>query len=104
MPRRLIPVGFLLVTLPVAGCGTLANTAWFQEEEGGHRVYGGVRGHCEQIRDEITADPSAERHDGGSRGKDLLFHAIDLPCCVVGDTVMLPINIAQALSWSRSKS
>lgn len=104
MPRRLIAAGFLLATLSVGCCGTLTNTVLTTPEEGGGRVYGGVRLDCERIREEITTDPKTSHHCGLPRELQILFFAIDLPSCVFGDTVILPVNIVQALRSWRSKS
>lgn len=82
------------LALLLSGCGTAANTLWWSRDEGGLRVYGGVRAETEKLRQHV-ADP--ERADS----RDLLL-ALDLPLSLVGDTLTLPITVPVALTRSYS--
>jgi uncharacterized protein YceK len=71
-----------------SGCGTFANTVWWTDDEGGKRVYGGVRAELGQIK-EAEGPADAARM------------ALDLPLTVIGDTITLPFTISYSL-WFRS--
>jgi hypothetical protein len=44
MKRPLILAVYLAaIPFPMVGCGTLMNTCYFTRDEGGNKVYGGVR-------------------------------------------------------------
>jgi uncharacterized protein YceK len=74
----------------------MANVAWFYPEEGGMRVYGGVRGNCEALQS-VTTDTSEDAPKGGDRAFAILKHSLDLPLSAVADTVTLPITIPCSL-------
>src|SRR4051812_26255035 len=92
MTWRLMPVLALGATaLVMSGCGTIANTVWLFPEEGGQRVYGGVRGDWEIAREAAT-----NRSESGPN--TLLWLPIaDMPLSAVGDTVTLPVTVPLAL-------
>jgi uncharacterized protein YceK len=74
----------------LGGCGTFANVCWLPEEEGGKRVYGGVRGDWEsaaQAVQERTADESLAV---------VAKVAVDLPLSAAADTLTLPITLGAA--------
>ena len=65
--RKLVTLLLLAGTAVVltSGCGTCANTLWWTPEEGGGRVYGGVRAEwkeivrrCQSPENTSTAKPS----------------------------------------------
>ena len=97
MLRRSI-LAIILAGLPplAAGCGTVANTVWFTPEEGGKRVYGGVRADLEGCREFIGSDsgpPIRPWFDAR------FLYFLDLPVSAIADTVTLPYTIPCAL-WA----
>ncbi len=111
MNRKSIALALtFLATCTAAGCGTLLNTTWFTRDEGGGRLYGGVRLDAEEgtksIRQACSTDeplghsPGLERASSLFTGAYLL--AIDLPLSVVGDTFTLPwtatVELARAMA------
>jgi uncharacterized protein YceK len=81
----------LLLTLVAAtllsGCGTAANTLWFIPEEGGMRVYGGVRADWEAAHRSYPPDINLPRY----------LAIVDMPLSAVGDTLTLPFTVPAAL-------
>jgi uncharacterized protein YceK len=86
--KRIALFGFVLVAAPLcAGCGTCANTLWWSPEEGGMRVYGGVRAHVERLQE---SPPNESVWDDIGY---CAFAAIDMPLSLIGDTLTLPFTI-----------
>jgi uncharacterized protein YceK len=99
MTARRISAGLALLALLTGGCVTAANTVWLTPDEGGKRVYGGVRADLKSI--ETAATGSTGMWVGGEEVRDrkrqvgrLLFLALDLPFSAVGDTLTLPYTLA----------
>jgi uncharacterized protein YceK len=90
--RLILALSFVGMAFTMAGCGTFANTCWFTEDEGGMRVYGGVRADwavaCESV--------AAEGHPENSPGP-VWLPIVDMPFSVVGDTITLPITIPMSV-------
>src|SRR5690348_1805711 len=74
----------------------MANVLWFYPEQGGMRVYGGVRGNCEALQS-VAEDKSADAPKGGDRAFAILKYSLDLPLSAVADTVTLPVTIPCSL-------
>jgi uncharacterized protein YceK len=101
MGCRAIWLAMLLSSLPIAGCGTVANLARPGPVEGGKTPFGGVRqdvscmekaanGPCD-----CRTDPkSSEQH---SQVPLMLLCAVDLPFSLFGDVVTWPYTAAY--SW-----
>lgn len=94
MSRSLFQLVSVAVTAVVlSGCGTVASTLWLSPEEGGQRVYGGVRADCDIIHDASKPDSSKNTNSGAT----VLLSALDMPFSLVGDTVALPLTITCSL-------
>jgi uncharacterized protein YceK len=80
--------------LAMSGCGTVCNLVWFNESEGGGRVYGGVRTSAQVIYDTanqaLCGAGDEKVHPHSARTACILL--LDLPLTVVGDTATLPIT------------
>src|SRR5437868_2878090 len=50
MVRAAVAVVLAMMALPLSGCGTFGNVCWLNREEGGQRVYGGVRAEVEILQ------------------------------------------------------
>ena len=88
-------VALAATIIAMTGCGTVANTIWLSPEEGGQRVYGGVRADWESLQD-AASTPAGNRQSG------ILKSALDLPLSTIGDTVTLPFTIPCAILRSQS--
>ncbi len=84
----------------LSGCATAANVFWWIPEEGGARVYGGVRAHPESLRGTFSSDSSESAE---ARHKAVLFAVVDLPLSAAGDTLRLPYTIPASLLNQRDK-
>lgn len=73
--------------IATSGCGTFANTCWFTDEEGGHRVFGGVR------TDWQCACRTLNKGDELERPSKAVWLLADLPFSFVGDTLTLPYTL-----------
>jgi uncharacterized protein YceK len=91
-------LAFAIVPLLLCGCGTTANLFCFSAEEGGKQLYGGFREDCKAVRDFTRPDPSYCNSTADRLSRALLF-TVDMPASLVGDTLTLPITIANALGW-----
>jgi uncharacterized protein YceK len=89
MAFRAICVAMALSSLPIAGCGTVANLANPRTEEGGRSPFGGVRQDLEHVRTSPTADSQHCRQMGL-----MLLGTADLPFSFVGDVVTWPYTAA----------
>jgi uncharacterized protein YceK len=87
--KTFIPI-IAALALSSGGCGTLANTAWFIPEEGGKRVYGGVRADVQSAQQCFETPIEGKPLSG-------LWCLIDLPFSAIGDTITLPYTIAYGL-------
>lgn len=95
MTVRAIGVAVLLSTLPVAGCGTVANLAHSRPEQGGRTPFGGVERDLACIQQAHAGDAPAKPHR--KYGSEQYPHeamavlcALDLPFSLVGDVVTWP--------------
>ena len=100
MAFRVICVGVLLFSLPIAGCGTVKNTVLSRPEEGGKSPFGGVREDVCGIKTAARGDYGRTSSKPESEQKPqvvrMLFFAADLPFSAIGDVVMWPYT------WSYS--
>src|SRR5262249_33602402 len=87
-----------MMAFSLGGCGTAGNTIWLFPEEGGMRVYGGVKGdietlqHPEHNSHTTWVDPAAERR------REVLLSLLDLPFSAAGDTLTLPFTLYAAMT------
>src|SRR5204863_7999403 len=92
MTFRTIRVALLLSTLPLAGCGTVANLARPGPAEGGKIPFGGVRQDVSCMKEATTGElgfrthPKSESEQYPQRAL-VLFCAADLPLSLIGDIV-----------------
>jgi uncharacterized protein YceK len=86
MGVRTIYVALLLLSLPIAGCGTAVNLVNSHPEEGGRSPFGGVR----QDMSCIKKSESQQYRQVGL----MLLCAADLPFSFVGDVVTWPYTAA----------
>jgi uncharacterized protein YceK len=101
---KLIGTAFLAAAVvSLSGCGTMSN-ALLTPEEGGGKIYGGVRMDVEAgpkyIQEGFTPDneiprPASQAPCSLALGTYLML--VDLPLSVVGDTLTLPWIIAAEL-------
>jgi uncharacterized protein YceK len=99
MAFRAIGVALLLSTLPIAGCGTVANLVTSRSEEGGKSPFGGVRqdvscikkGPNEESGFPIHADSEAKAYQQAALK---LCCAVDLPLSFIGDVLTWPYTAA----------
>jgi uncharacterized protein YceK len=95
MTFRAIRVALLLSTLPLAGCGTVANLARQKPGEGGVSPFGGVHQDVACIQKAANgelgfrAHPKSESEQYPQRAL-VLFCAVDLPLSLIGDIVTWP--------------
>ncbi|HEY1191491.1 MAG TPA: hypothetical protein VGE74_27900 [Gemmata sp.] len=102
MAFRKTCVALILASLPVAGCGTVANTVVTRPEQGGKVPFGGVREDVRCIKTAANGEvnlglaPWSAEPDHKLRGERnpqlglLLLCAADLPFSMVGDIVTWP--------------
>ena len=99
MAFRAICVALLLSSLPIAGCGTVANLARPGPEEGGKSPFGGVRQDVECIETAANGEFGIRTHPKSESEQYpqvalMLFCAADLPFSLVGDVVTWPYAAA----------
>ena len=95
MAFRTMCVALLLSSLPIAGCGTVANLARSGPEGGGKSPFGGVREDVSCIKEaangecgfRIRPKSESEQYRQVALG---LFCAADLPFSLIGDVVTWP--------------
>lgn len=99
---RALTIFGLVISIPAlcSGCGTLCNTVWWAPDEGGGRVYGGTRANIEQIGNWEAWHGKQEAPERFRMG---LFTAFDLPLSLIGDTLMLPVNMVQSAQNPRQE-
>jgi uncharacterized protein YceK len=98
MAFRAIRVALLLSTLPLAGCGTVANLARQQPGAGGVVPFGGVREDMNCIQKASNGEVVFRTHHRSDseqypRRALVLFCAADLPLSFVGDIVTWPYTV-----------
>jgi uncharacterized protein YceK len=96
MAFRAICVALLLSSLPIAGCGTVANLArQGPEEEGGMSAFGGVRQDVSCIKKAENGECSFWTQPKSEPAQHpqvalMAFYAADLPLSLIGDVVTWP--------------
>jgi uncharacterized protein YceK len=95
MAFRAICIALLCSSLPIVGCGTVANLATPGPEGGGKTPFGGVRQDVTCMKNAANGEsPLGIRHEPGSQPHPqvapLLFAAADLPLSFIGDVVTWP--------------
>lgn len=102
MPFRSGRVALLLLSLPLAGCGTVANLAASRSQEGGTVPFGGVHRDLQCLRGAANGDigyrgrPKAADQESYPRTALMLLCAADLPLSLAADTVLWPYTKAYA--------
>lgn len=99
MAFRASCVALLIASLPIAGCGTVANLARPGPDEGGKSTFGGVRHDVWCIRKAANGDFGLRRHTQSESERYpqvvlMLFCAADLPLSLIGDLVTWPYTAA----------
>lgn len=98
MVFRAISVALLLSSLPIAGCGTVANLArQGPEEEGGMSPFGGVRHDLSYIKQSANEECCSKPYSKSEQSKQValrLLCAADLPFSLIGDVVTWPYTAA----------
>lgn len=79
----------------LSGCMTGYSVCYFTPEEGGKKVFGGVRLHC-QVMQEAMAE-GEEKDQWGRLLPRLLLFTLDMPLSAVGDVLTLPYTVPYAL-------
>jgi uncharacterized protein YceK len=98
MAFRAIRVALLLSSLPMAGCGTVANLTSPHAEEGEFRPFGGVRQDVWCMKQAANGEFGFRAHPKSDaeqypRTALVLFCAADLPFSLVGDIVVWPFAV-----------
>jgi hypothetical protein len=99
MAFRASCVALLLSSLPIAGCGTVANLVKSPPEEGGKSPFGGVRRDLWCIKKAANGEFIFRTHpksqpDQHPQAAAVLFCAADLPFTLIGDVVTWPYTAA----------
>jgi|GEM_PF-1677530 len=95
MAFRTTCVALLLLSLPIAGCGTVANLARQKPGQGGVAPFGGVRQDMACIQKAANGElgfrthPKSDTEQYPQRAL-MLFCAADLPFSLIGDIVTWP--------------
>ena len=95
MSFRAICRALLLSSLPVAGCGTVANLARPGPEGGGKAPFGGVKQDVWGMKTAANGESSSGIHprsvtEQHSQVAKVVFYAADLPFSLVGDVLTWP--------------
>ena len=98
MALRTIRVALLLASLPVAGCGTVANLARPGPEGGGKVPFGGVKQDVSCIQSASNGEFGLRAHPRSesehySHVALTVFCAVDLPFSLLGDVVTWPYTV-----------
>jgi uncharacterized protein YceK len=98
MAFRTICVALLLSSLPIAGCGTVANLAK-PGPEGGKSPFGGVKQDVDCIQTGKTGEGGLNTHSSPESEKQppaarVIFSAADLPFSFIGDVLTWPYTAA----------
>jgi uncharacterized protein YceK len=99
MDVRAIRVALLLLGLPIAGCGTVANLANQKPGAGGVSPFGGVRQDVCCLQQAANGEVGVRtRHKSESeqypRAALMMFCAADLPLSLIGDLVTWPYTVS----------
>ena len=99
MAFRAICVALLLSSLPIAGCGTVANLAKSDPQKGGVSPFGGVRQDVACIKKAANGELGFRTHTKSEseqypQAALMLFCAADLPFSLIGDVVTWPYTVA----------
>jgi uncharacterized protein YceK len=99
MAFRAVCVALLLSSLPIAGCGTVANLVKSGPEGGGKRPFGGVRQDVGCIKTAANGESGFRTHPRSESEQypqvaRTLFCAADLPFSLIGDVVTWPYVVA----------
>ena len=99
MAIRTSCVALLLSTLPIAGCGTVANLFSPYPGQGGTSPFGGVRQDVSCLKKTANGDSAAGKHSPSQAEECrqtalMLLCAADLPLSLVGDVVTWPYTAA----------
>lgn len=102
MAFRAISVVLLLATLPVAGCGTVANVVKPRPDGSGKDPFGGVRHDLLCIRKAASGEFGFRTHHKSEVEQYpqtilMLFCAMDLPFSLIGDVLMWPYTTAYSV-------
>ena len=93
MADRAICAALLLASLPIAGCGTVANLARQGPEKGEKIPFGGVKHDVSYIKETTNGEggsPPCSSSEQCRKAALRLFCAADLPFSLVGDVVTWP--------------
>lgn len=95
MAFRTIRIALLLSTLPIAGCGTVANLAKPGPEGGGKSPFGGVRQDVWRVKQAANGELDSGTHPGSEPEQHpqvarMLLWAADLPFTLIGDVLTWP--------------
>jgi uncharacterized protein YceK len=98
MAFRAICVALLLSSLPIAGCGTVANLVKSPPEEGGKSPFGGVRQDVWCMKKASIGESGFSTHPTSESEQHpqlslMLFCAADLPFSLIGDVVTWPYTV-----------
>jgi uncharacterized protein YceK len=99
MAFRVMCVALLLASLPLAGCGTVANLTQSRPELGGKTPFGGVRQDLDCYDRASRGEVSLRAHHKSdseqySRRALMLFCAADLPFSFIGDLLTWPYAVS----------
>ena len=99
MAFRAICVALLLASLPIAGCGTVANLAKPGPEGGGKSPFGGVRQDVCCLKQAANGELGSRTHPEAESEQHpqvapMLLYAADLPFTLLGDVVTWPYTAA----------
>jgi len=102
MSFRAIRVALLVSSLPIVGCGTVANLSRPGSEDGGKSPFGGVRQDVLCIKKAANGEFGFRTHCESESEQHaqvalMLFCAADLPFSLIGDVVLWPYTVAY--SW-----
>lgn len=95
MSFRATCVALLLSSLPIAGCGTIANIATVRPEKGGKTPFGGVRTDLACLKKAENGELNVGRHQKSESEPNsqlglVFLYAADLPLSFIGDVVTWP--------------
>ncbi len=99
MAFRAICVALLLSSVPIAGCGTVANVARSRPEEGGRIPFGGVKQDMVCIQKAANGELGFRAHPKSEAEQYpqlalMCFCALDLPFSVIGDVLTWPYTVS----------
>jgi len=83
----------------MSGCGTANNWFFLSTEDGGMRIYGGVKNDVEEAKESFSFAFSSmstpfDRFTSGIEG---IFQTADLPLSAIADTLILPCTFMTGL-------